>query len=116
MDSSEPTKTTTHSRPSSVLPMSMTFTRGDFVGERVVILQHVRVIGQVLGRADIIAENVLGRWNDGRFRQMIHQRADEFGPGGPFLDQAGEFVVHLLGIRKRSKSEEAKQASHVEVP
>ena len=30
MESSEPTKTMMESRPSSVLPMSMTLTRGDF--------------------------------------------------------------------------------------
>ena len=69
--------------------------------ERMIIFDNIRVIGQFIGRADVIPEHVFGRRHGGRFRQMVDQRADEFGARGPILDGFGEFVVHLLRESER---------------
>jgi hypothetical protein len=61
--------------------------------ERAVVLQRVGVVGQFLRLADVMPEDVFRRRNSGDLGQVIHQRADEFRPGGPLLHAAGEVFV-----------------------
>ena len=64
--------------------------------ERAVVLQRVGVVGQLGGRADVIAEHILGRWHAVHLGQVIDERADEVGLGRPFLDGLGEVLVLRL--------------------
>ena len=65
-------------------------------GERAIILAELGHLGELLGSAGVVAQDVLGGRHPRRLGQVVHQRAHEFGGRGPFLDQPGIFLVHRL--------------------
>ena len=65
-------------------------------GQRPVVLQHLRVVGQLARRAGVVAEDVLRRRDAIRDRQVIDQRAEELGPRGPLLDAGREVGIQRL--------------------
>ncbi len=68
-------------------------------GERAVVLHDVRVVGEFLRRADVIAEHVLRTRNPGDLRQVIDERAAVARLAGPLPVRFREiFVLRLLGI------------------
>ena len=68
-------------------------------GQRAVVLQDVGVVGQLVRRADVIAEHVFRRRNPLDDRQVIDQRADEVRLGRPLLHRLFEVrVLRLRGI------------------
>ncbi len=71
-------------------------------GEGAIVAGDIGDVGEVLGRADVVAEDVLGGGNSGRFGQMVYQRAHELGPGGPLFDELGVLLIlRLLHLGQR---------------
>jgi hypothetical protein len=67
--------------------------------ERAVVLHDVGVVGQLVGGADVVAEDVLRRRNPFDDRQMVDERAALVPLAGPILDRLLELrVLRLLGI------------------
>ena len=93
IDSSAPTKTTTQLAAFVALADRHDLDARRRRRQRAVVLQDVGVVGQLLRRADVVAEHVLGRRDAGHFGQVIDQRAHELRPGRPFLDRAGEVRI-----------------------
>ena len=65
-------------------------------GQRAVEPQHVGIVGQLLRRADVVAEHVLRRRDALDERQMIDQRAAVLRVPGPLLVEFGKFFI--LGL------------------
>ncbi len=72
-----------------------------FRGQGLVVFENIGVIGELLGRADVIAEDVVRRRHSARFRQVVNQRTDELRTSGPFMHGFGKVIVHLLSGRDR---------------
>ncbi len=81
-------------------------------GEGVVVAQNVSIVGELFGRADVVAEDVAwGR--DGAARgQMIDQRAEEFRLGGPGVDVRREVGIHGLGRGRGGSNRETGEQHH----
>ena len=76
---------------------------GSMRRQGVVIAQDIGVVSQLLGRADVMAEDFLGRRHGGADGKMVHQRADELRLGGPFLDAGRVVGVHGLSAGREGK-------------
>ena len=61
--------------------------------QRAVVLEDVRVVGQLLRLADVMAQHVFRRRKTSHFGQMVYERAAELRPSRPFFHQTGEFRI-----------------------
>ena len=81
------------------LPTLHTFTRGDGRGERVEVAVDVLRVGELVGRADDVAQDFLGRGNGRRGGQMIDELGEEDTARsctpGSFLVYSSSFVELL---------------------
>ena len=69
--------------------------------QAVVVTKHICIICELFGRADVMAEHVLGGRHTGAGGKMVNQRAQELRLGGPFLDARRVIRVHCLGPGRR---------------
>ena len=67
------------------------------VSQGSVLRQQLRVVRQFARYAGMVAKHLYRRRHGVIDRQMINQRADEFGTGGPVAYTFGEVLVHRLG-------------------
>ena len=65
-------------------------------GERAVVAEDVLVVREPLRLAHVVPDDVSRRGDAGDERKVVHQRAEELGPGGPLAHEAGE-----LGVGRR---------------
>ena len=93
MIASEAIATAIISRPSSVLPMRDTFTRGRRLLEQAHVLVDLFGVRQHAGRAGDVAEHGLRRRHGFRRGQVVDQRRGEERLGRVFLDLLG-----VLGV------------------
>jgi hypothetical protein len=82
--------------------------------EGVVIAKYIGVVSELFGRADVMAEHIFGRGHTGARREMVDQRANELGLGGPFFDACGEIRIHGLRGGRGGENSKTYEQDHSE--
>ena len=85
------------------------------VRQRPVILQEVFVVVELIRRADVVADDIARRGDRRGGRQVIHQRAHEFGLRRPFLHMRREGGIHCLagvGLRDTQGRRHHRKGEH----
>ena len=81
------------------------------VGEGPVVVEHLRVVGQLARRSDVVAEDVLRRRDGAAGRQVVDEGAEELGARRPLAHPLGEVGVQRLpgpGLGGRPRDEQER--------